>query len=193
MPEFVPSCSANSWASEVVYQKVVGIDVSVEFVCELQGLSVEFSGCLKWDNRFAKGELVSHVTNVDDCGTKSGFATVCGCRTHAPSWRSRSPRTDPCQIQRALRTQSSSASRRGPRFSLPRDTNKRTRLANYCKGGREKPTKGAFKWNEEWALGELLFLAINVNRCGTKSNFVYIHGFRYTLNDGIRRATNALT
>jgi len=160
MPEFVPSCSANSWAPEVVYQKVVGIDVSVEFVCELQGPSVEFSGCLKWDNRFAKGELVSHVTNVDDCGTKSGFATVCGCRTHAPSWRSRSPRTDPCQIQQ---------------------------------GGREKPTKGAFKWNEEWALGELLFLAINVNRCGTKSNFVYIHGFRYTLNDGIRRATNALT
>merc|ERR1712012_976156 len=40
--------------------------------------------------------------------------------------------------------------------------------------------------------GELLFPAINVNDCVTKSKFDNVYGCRHSLNDGIMRATDVM-
>merc|ERR1712070_641245 len=42
------------------------------------------------------------------------------------------------------------------------------------------------------AKGELLFPAINVNDCVTKSKFDNVYGCRHSLNDGIMRATDVM-
>merc|ERR1712232_778236 len=50
----------------------------------------------------------------------------------------------------------------------------------------------ATKWSRMAKNGELLFPAINVNDCVTKSKFDNVYGCRHSLTDGIMRATDVM-
>merc|ERR1711982_288954 len=50
----------------------------------------------------------------------------------------------------------------------------------------------ATKWSRMAKRGELLFPAINVNDCVTKSKFDNVYGCRHSLTDGIMRATDVM-
>merc|ERR1712182_48669 len=78
------------------------------------------------------------------------------------------------------------------RDSIPRDPTKWTRMAAYCKGVSEETTTGVHCLKEMAAKGELLFPAINVNDCVTKSKFDNVYGCRHSLPDGIMRATDVM-
>ena len=53
-------------------------------------------------------------------------------------------------------------------------------------------TTGVMRLKEMAAKGELLFPAINVNDCVTKSKFDNVYGCRHSLPDGIMRATDVM-
>merc|ERR1711916_285933 len=55
--------------------------------------------------------------------------------------------------------------------SISLDATKWTRMAKHCKGVSEETTTGVLKLKEMVTKGELLFPAINVNDCVTKSKF----------------------
>merc|ERR1719502_2323035 len=76
--------------------------------------------------------------------------------------------------------------------SIPRDPTKWTRMAAYVKGVSEETTTGVHRLKEMAAKGELLFPAINVNDCVTKSKFDNVFGCRHSLPDGIMRATDVM-
>merc|ERR1712070_999711 len=76
--------------------------------------------------------------------------------------------------------------------SIPADATKYTRMAKACKGVSEETTTGVLRLKEMAAKGELLFPAINVNDCVTKSKFDNVYGCRHSLNDGIMRATDVM-
>merc|ERR1712233_5368 len=76
--------------------------------------------------------------------------------------------------------------------SIPNDPTKYTRMAAKCKGVSEETTTGVHRLKEMAAKGELLFPAINVNDCVTKSKFDNVYGCRHSLNDGIMRATDVM-
>merc|ERR1712032_38577 len=76
--------------------------------------------------------------------------------------------------------------------SIPEDRRKYTRMANKCKGVSEETTTGVHRLKEMAAKGELLFPAINVNDCVTKSKFDNVYGCRHSLPDGIMRATDVM-
>merc|ERR1712130_988853 len=76
--------------------------------------------------------------------------------------------------------------------SIPVDATKYTRMAALCKGVSEETTTGVHRLKEMAAKGELLFPAINVNDCVTKSKFDNVYGCRHSLNDGIMRATDVM-
>merc|ERR1711934_1059790 len=78
------------------------------------------------------------------------------------------------------------------RDSIPRDPTKWTRMAAYCKGVSEETTTGVHRLKEMAAKGELLFPAINVNDCVTKSKSDNVFGCRHSLPDGIMRATDVM-
>merc|ERR1712149_137661 len=78
------------------------------------------------------------------------------------------------------------------RDSIPRDPTKYTRMAVQCKGVSEETTTGVHRLKEMAAKGELLFPAINVNDCVTKSKFDNVYGCRHSLPDGIIRATDVM-
>merc|ERR1719218_3480 len=78
------------------------------------------------------------------------------------------------------------------RDSIPADKTKYTRMAAKCKGVSEETTTGVHRLREMAAKGELLFPAINVNDCVTKSNFDNVYGCRHSLTDGIMRATDVM-
>merc|ERR1711865_238639 len=78
------------------------------------------------------------------------------------------------------------------RDSIPRDATKWTRMAANCKGVSEETTTGVHRLKEMAAKGELLFPAINVNDCVTKSKFDNVFGCRHSLPDGIMRATDVM-
>merc|ERR1712063_42337 len=67
-----------------------------------------------------------------------------------------------------------------------------TNMANNCKGVSEETTTGVHRLREMAAKGELLFPAINVNDCVTKSKFDNVYGCRHSLPDGIMRATDVM-
>merc|ERR1712061_394248 len=69
---------------------------------------------------------------------------------------------------------------------------KYTRMAKACKGVSEETTTGVHRLKEMAAKGELLFPAINVNDCVTKSKFDNVYGCRHSLPDGIMRATDVM-
>merc|ERR1712129_181169 len=76
--------------------------------------------------------------------------------------------------------------------SIPNDSTKYTRMAAKCKGVSEETTTGVHRLKEMAAKGELLFPAINVNDCVTKSKFDNVYGCRHSLPDGIMRATDVM-
>merc|ERR1712006_34488 len=76
--------------------------------------------------------------------------------------------------------------------SIPADKTKYTRMAKQCKGVSEETTTGVHRLKEMAAKGELLFPAINVNDCVTKSKFDNVYGCRHSLPDGIMRATDVM-
>jgi len=76
--------------------------------------------------------------------------------------------------------------------SIPEDPTKYTRMAAACKGVSEETTTGVHRLKEMAAKGELLFPAINVNDCVTKSKFDNVYGCRHSLTDGIMRATDVM-
>jgi len=76
--------------------------------------------------------------------------------------------------------------------SIPQDKTKYTRMAAKCKGVSEETTTGVHRLREMAKAGELLFPAINVNDCVTKSKFDNVYGCRHSLPDGIMRATDVM-
>merc|ERR1711992_78929 len=76
--------------------------------------------------------------------------------------------------------------------SIPLDKTKYTRMAAKCKGVSEETTTGVHRLKEMVNKGELLFPAINVNDCVTKSKFDNVYGCRHSLPDGIMRATDVM-
>merc|ERR1719484_413500 len=78
------------------------------------------------------------------------------------------------------------------RDSIPRDATKWTRMSKICKGVSEETTTGVLRLKEMAAKGTLLFPAINVNDCVTKSKFDNVYGCRHSLPDGIMRATDVM-
>jgi len=76
--------------------------------------------------------------------------------------------------------------------SIPSDKTKYIRMAKQCKGVSEETTTGVMRLKEMAAKGELLFPAINVNDCVTKSKFDNVYGCRHSLTDGIMRATDVM-
>merc|ERR1712151_251117 len=76
--------------------------------------------------------------------------------------------------------------------SIQVDKTKYTRMAAKCKGVSEETTTGVHRLREMAAKGELLFPAINVNDCVTKSKFDNVYGCRHSLPDGIMRATDVM-
>merc|ERR1719359_756257 len=78
------------------------------------------------------------------------------------------------------------------RDSIPRDPTKWTRMSKVCKGVSEETTTGVHRLKEMAAKGELLFPAINVNDCVTKSKFDNVYGCRHSLPDSIMRATDVM-
>ena len=78
------------------------------------------------------------------------------------------------------------------RDSIPLDKTKYTRMAKQCKGVSEETTTGVMRLKEMAAKGQLLFPAINVNDCVTKSKFDNVYGCMRSLPDGIMRATDVM-
>merc|ERR1711959_134347 len=78
------------------------------------------------------------------------------------------------------------------RDSIEVDATKYTRMAKQCKGVSEETTTGVHRLKEMASKGELLFPAINVNDCVTKSKFDNVYGCRHSLPDGIMRATDVM-
>jgi len=76
--------------------------------------------------------------------------------------------------------------------SIKVDKTKYTRMAAKCKGVSEETTTGVHRLKEMAAKHELLFPAINVNDCVTKSKFDNVYGCRHSLPDGIMRATDVM-
>merc|ERR1712196_679454 len=78
------------------------------------------------------------------------------------------------------------------RDSIQADKTKWTRYAKFIKGVSEETTTGVHRLKEMAAKGELLFPAINVNDCVTKSKFDNVYGCRHSLPDSIMRATDVM-
>merc|ERR1711976_159131 len=76
--------------------------------------------------------------------------------------------------------------------SIGQDKTKYTRMAAACKGVSEETTTGVLRLKEMASKGELLFPAINVNDCVTKSKFDNVYGCRHSLPDSIMRATDVM-
>merc|ERR1711963_1130181 len=78
------------------------------------------------------------------------------------------------------------------RDSIQVDKTKYSRMAKKGKGVSEETTTGVHRLREMAKAGELLFPAINVNDCVTKSEFDNVYGCRHSLPDGIMRATDVM-
>merc|ERR1712238_414612 len=76
--------------------------------------------------------------------------------------------------------------------SIRVDPMKWTKMAVVVKGVSEETTTGVHRLKEMAAKGELLFPAINVNDCVTKSKFDNVYGCRHSLPDSIMRATDVM-
>jgi adenosylhomocysteinase len=76
--------------------------------------------------------------------------------------------------------------------SLDVDPQKWTKMSKTVRGVSEETTTGVHRLKEMAAKGELLFPAINVNDCVTKSKFDNVYGCRHSLPDGLNRATDVM-
>ncbi|KFG55060.1 putative adenosylhomocysteinase [Toxoplasma gondii FOU] len=75
---------------------------------------------------------------------------------------------------------------------LQKDPQKWSRMAANLKGVSEETTTGVHRLLQMAKKKELLFPAINVNDCVTKSKFDNVYGCRHSLPDGIMRATDVM-
>jgi len=78
------------------------------------------------------------------------------------------------------------------RESIQKDPMKWTKMGKSIRGVSEETTTGVARLKKMAAKGELLFPAINVNDCVTKSKFDNVYGCRHSLPDGIMRATDVM-
>jgi len=78
------------------------------------------------------------------------------------------------------------------RESIQKDPMKWTKMGKSIRGVSEETTTGVHRLKQMAAKGELLFPAINVNDCVTKSKFDNVYGCRHSLTDGIMRATDVM-
>merc|ERR1712110_482347 len=76
--------------------------------------------------------------------------------------------------------------------SIGVDPKKWTKMAAVVKGVSEETTTGVHRLKEKAAKGELLFPAINVNDCVTKTWVDNVYGCRHSLPDGIMGATDVM-
>jgi len=76
--------------------------------------------------------------------------------------------------------------------SIQKDPTRFTRLVDRMVGVSEETTTGVHRLIQMAEKGELLFPAINVNDCVTKSKFDNVYGCRHSLPDGIMRATDVM-
>jgi len=76
--------------------------------------------------------------------------------------------------------------------SIAKDATKWTRMSKVVRGVSEETTTGVHRLKQMAAKGELLFPAVNVNDCVTKSKFDNVYGCRHSLPDGIMRATDVM-
>src|SRR5262249_51238035 len=78
------------------------------------------------------------------------------------------------------------------RHKLADDPHFYSRTAKHIVGVSEETTTGVHRLYERVKHGTLLFPAINVNDCVTKSKFDNLYGCRESLIDGIKRATDVM-
>jgi len=71
-------------------------------------------------------------------------------------------------------------------------TDKWNKIAKRCVGVSEETTTGVHRLYQMEKAGGLLFPAINVNDCVTKSKFDNLYGCKHSLPDGIMRATDVM-
>merc|ERR1712021_209516 len=76
--------------------------------------------------------------------------------------------------------------------SIAKDPTRFTRMVQRMVGVSEETTTGVHRLIAMADKGELLFPAINVNDCVTKSKFDNVYGCRHSLPDGIMRATDVM-
>jgi len=76
--------------------------------------------------------------------------------------------------------------------SIQKDPKKWTKMAAVVRGVSEETTTGVHRLKKMAEKEELLFPAINVNDCVTKSKFDNVYGCRHSLPDGIMRATDVM-
>ena len=76
--------------------------------------------------------------------------------------------------------------------TLAKDKTFYSRIAKTLVGVSEETTTGVHRLYEMVKKGTLLFPAINVNDCVTKSKFDNLYGCRESLIDGIKRATDVM-
>jgi len=76
--------------------------------------------------------------------------------------------------------------------SIQKDPTRFTRMVQRMVGVSEETTTGVHRLIVMADKGELLFPAINVNDCVTKSKFDNVYGCRHSLPDGIMRATDVM-
>ena len=75
---------------------------------------------------------------------------------------------------------------------LKKDAKRWTSYVNRLVGVSEETTTGVHRLYQMEKKGELLFPAINVNDCVTKSKFDNVYGCRHSLPDGLMRATDVM-
>merc|ERR1711970_390734 len=78
------------------------------------------------------------------------------------------------------------------RESIKKDPKKWTKMSKCVRGVSEETTTWVHRLKQMAEKGELLFPAINVNDCVTKSKFDNVYGCRHSLPDGIMRATDVM-
>merc|ERR1712023_381767 len=76
--------------------------------------------------------------------------------------------------------------------SIQKDPKRFTKMVSAMIGVSEETTTGVHRLIVMADKGELLFPAINVNDCVTKSKFDNVYGCRHSLPDGIMRATDVM-
>merc|ERR1711988_66723 len=76
--------------------------------------------------------------------------------------------------------------------SIQKDKTRFSRMVDRMVGVSEETTTGVHRLIQMADKGELLFPAINVNDCVTKSKFDNVYGCRHSLPDGIMRATDVM-
>ncbi len=99
---------------------------------------------------------------------------------------------DPSILERAAESEEESILYASIKKTLVDHPNFHSKIAKNIVGVSEETTTGVKRLYKFAAEGKLLFPAVNVNDCVTKSKFDNIYGCRESLLDGIKRATDVM-